>query len=164
MKCTYDHERELFRKIKPSMSYDGGDLPSWQKAAREKLRELLGMDRMIPAEPDLSLEWEKQRAGYTEMRFTFQSEPGYRIPAHLLLPDGVKNPPVIICLQGHSPGMYISLGIVKQEKDELSIKNGNRDFCIRAVKEGYACSGVVERCHSVAADGCCAYDVYRGYF
>ena len=138
VKCTYDYERELFRKVKPSMSYDGGDLKSWQGAAREKLRELLGMDRMIPAAPDLSVEWEKQQVGYAEMRFTFQSEPGYRIPAHLLLPDGVKNPPVIICLQGHSPGMYISLGIVKQEKDALSIKNGNRDFCIRAVKEGYA--------------------------
>ena len=62
MKCTYDYERELFRKVKPSMSYDGGDLKSWQGAAREKLRELLGMDRMIPAAPDLSVEWEKQQA------------------------------------------------------------------------------------------------------
>ena len=145
MKCSYDYERELFRQVKPLMSYAGGDLNEWKKAAREKLRELLGMDRMLPAAPELSVEWEKQRDGYTEMRFTFQTEPGYFVPAHLLLPCGVKKPPLMICLQGHSPGMYISLGIVKQEKDELSIKNGNRDFCIRAVKEGYAAISLEQR-------------------
>ena len=137
MKCTYDHERELFGQVKPSMSYDGGDLKAWQTAARAKLAELLGLDRMVPASPDLRIEWREQRKGYTETRFTFQTEPGYSVPAHLLLPDGVKNPPLMICLQGHSPGMYISLGIVKREKDEASIR-GERDFCIRAVKEGYA--------------------------
>lgn len=137
MKCTYDYERELFSQVKPSMSYDGGDLKPWQEAAREKLRELLGLDRMLPADTDLRIECEKARDGYTETRFTIQTEPGYRVPAHLLLPNGVKKPPLMICLQGHSPGMYISLGIVKQEKDEQSIR-GNRDFCVRAVKEGYA--------------------------
>ena len=138
MKCTYDHERELFRIVEPSMRYEGGDFSTWRNAARAKLRELLGMDKMLPSDPDLSVEWEEARDGYTETRFTFRSEPGYRIPAHLLLPKGARKPPVMICLQGHSPGMYISLGIVKREKDELSIRGGDRDFCIRAVKEGYA--------------------------
>lgn len=138
MKCTYDYERELFRQVKPLMRYDGGDLEEWKKAARTKLRELLGMDRMSFADPDLRIEWEKSQNAFTEIRFTFQSEPGYYVPAHLLLPEGARKPPLMICLQGHSPGMYISLGIVKQEKDERSIKNGDRDFCVRAVKEGYA--------------------------
>ena len=138
MKSTYDYERELFRQVEPSMRYDGGDFFSWQKAAREKLRELLGLDRMIPADLDLRVEWKEQREGYSETRFTYQPEPGYRVPAHLLLPNGVKMPPLMICLQGHSPGMYISLGVVKREKDVQSIKNGDRDFCIRAVKEGFA--------------------------
>ena len=71
MKCTYDYEREVFRQVKPSMSYDGGDLQHWQTHAREKLRELLGMDRMLPADPALCIEWEKQREGFTEIRFTF---------------------------------------------------------------------------------------------
>ena len=137
MKCSYDHERELFRGVKPSMRYDGGDLSTWQKAARAKLRELLGLDRMLPAPLDLRIEWERKQEGYTEMRFTIQTEPGYCLPAHLLLPDGVRKPPLMICLQGHSNGMYISLGIAKKEKDTVSIR-GERDFCIRAVREGYA--------------------------
>ena len=145
MKCTYDYERELFRQVKPSMSYDGGDLKEWQETAREKLRELLGMDRLLPADMSLCVEWEKTHDGFTELRFTFQTEPGYFVPAHLLLPEGVKKPPLMICLQGHSPGMYISLGHVLREKDELSIRNGNRDFCIRAVKEGYAAIAMEQR-------------------
>ena len=144
MKCTYDHERELFREVKPSMSFDGGDLVEWQGRARAKLWELLGMERMLPADPDLLVEWEKEREEYTEIRFTFQSEPGYRVPAHLLLPKGKKKPPLMICLQGHSNGMYISLGIVKEEKDETSVR-GNRDFCIRAVKEGFAAIAMEQR-------------------
>ena len=138
MKSTYDYERELFQQVTPIMRYDGGDVKEWKKAARIKLRELLGMDRMSVADPDLRIEWEKSHDGFAEIRFTFQSEPGYYVPAHLLLPEGIKKPPLMICLQGHSPGMYISLGIVKQEIDERSIKNGDRDFCVRAVKEGYA--------------------------
>ena len=145
MKCTYDFERELFGQIEPSMRYAGGDFGAWQKAARAKLRELLGLDRMLPADPCLYIEWERQQVGYTEIRFTFQSEPGYFVPAHLLLPDGVKKPPLMICLQGHSPGMYISLGVVKQEKDALSIQGGNRDFCLRAVKEGFAAIAMEQR-------------------
>ena len=90
MISTYDYERELFRQVVPSMRYDGGDFRTWQRAAREKLRELLGLDRMIPADLDLRVEWKEQREGYSEMRFTYQPEPGYRVPAHLLLPNGVK--------------------------------------------------------------------------
>ena len=127
------------------MRYEGGDLGAWRAAARAKLAELLGMDRMQAAAPDLRIEWEKERADYTEIRFTLQTEPGYYVPAHLLLPRGVKKPPVMICLQGHSPGMYISLGVAKSEKDEASIRNGNRDFCMRAVREGYAAIAMEQR-------------------
>ena len=144
MKCTYDYERELFRQVVPSMSYRGGDLASWQKGARAKLCELLGLNACFLPEIDLRVEWEKEREGYTEIRFTFQSEPGYYVPAHLLLPKGIKKPPLMICLQGHSNGMYISLGIVKEEKDKNSIR-GDRDYCIRAVKEGFAAISMEQR-------------------
>jgi|GEM_PF-6901064 len=34
--------------------------------------------------------------------------------------------------------MHISLGIPKYSQDETLIKNGDKDFAIQAVKEGYA--------------------------
>jgi len=63
----------------------------------------------------------------------------------LLLPDGVENPPVMICLQGHSTGMHISLGRAKYDGDEEMVKGGDRDFCIRALKEGFAAIALEQR-------------------
>ncbi len=145
MKTAYEHTKELIQKVTPTMSYQDGDFKAWQKSAKEKLAELIGMDKFTKVDADLEIEYEKKIEGATEIRFTYQSEAGYRVPCHLLLPDGVKNPPVIICLQGHSKGMHISLGKPKYEGDENSISGGDRDFCVRAVKEGYAAIALEQR-------------------
>lgn len=127
------------------MSYDGGDFNSWLICAKEKLYQLIGMNSFTKVNPELEIEYEKKLKNTTEIRFTFQSESGYRVPCHLLLPDGVKNPPVMICLQGHSKGMHISLARVKYPSDEQTIANGDRDFCIRAVNEGFAAIALEQR-------------------
>lgn len=127
------------------MSYDGGDFDSWLICAKEKLYQLIGMNSFTKVNPELEIEYEKKLKNTTEIRFTFQSESGYRVPCHLLLPDGVKNPPVMICLQGHSKGMHISLARVKYPSDEQTIANGDRDFCIRAVNEGFAAIALEQR-------------------
>lgn len=145
MKKNYDFIRELMRQVVPTMSYDGKDFFEWQKNARNKLTELLGIDRFEKVEPKTEIEYEKKIEGATEIRFTFQSEEGYRVPCHILLPDGIENPPVMVCLHGHSTGMHISLGRVKYERDEASIRDRDGDFCIRAIKEGYAAIAVEQR-------------------
>lgn len=140
-----DFIMEMMRNVVPTMSYDGKDFFEWQKNARNKLTELLGLDRFEKVEPKTEIEYKKKIKGATEIRFTFQSEEGYRVPCHLLLPNGVENPPVMICLQGHTTGMHISLGRVKYDRDEMSIRDGDRDFCVRAVKEGYAAIALEQR-------------------
>ena len=103
------------------------------------------MDRIEKA-PDLTeIESTEKIEGATEIRFTFQSEDGYRVPCHLLLPDGIENPPVMICLQGHSKGMHISLGRPIYPGDEVSISGGDRDFCVRAIREGFAAIAMEQR-------------------
>lgn len=145
MKTAYSYTKELLLNQTPAMAYDGSDVASWKEKAREKLRELLGMDKFSKVAPELEIEYERELENATEIRFTFQSEAGYRVPCHLLLPHGVDNPPVMICLQGHSTGMHISLGRVKFEGDEKSIQGGDRDFCIRALKEGFAAVALEQR-------------------
>ena len=105
----------------------------------------MGMDKFTKVAPELEIEFEEKIEGATEIRFTFRSEEDYRVPCHLWLPDGVKNPPVMICLQGHSTGMHISLGRPKFENDAVTISGGDRDFCVRAIKEGYAAISVEMR-------------------
>lgn len=145
MKTAYEHNKELIQNVTPSMACDVSSFEEWQCAARQTLSQLLGMDRFQKTEPDLVVEYEREIDGATEIRFTYQSEAGYRVPCHLLLPDGVERPPVMICLQGHSKGMHISLGRAKFEGDEESIHGGDRDFCVRAVKEGFAAIAVEQR-------------------
>ena len=145
MKNTYDYQKERARFVTPSMSFDGGDCEAWQKSAKEKLRDLLGMDKYIcPGRPAV-IEYDTKQKGFREIRFLMESEEGYFVPCHLWLPDGVDNPPVIICLQGHSPGMHISMGRLKSEKEAHLIENGDRDFCVRAVKEGFAAVALEQR-------------------
>lgn len=141
---AYEKNIELMQLVDPSMPYDG-DLDGWKNDAKKKLCELIGMDRFNKVSPDLRIEFEREEADFTEIRFSFASEEGYRVPCHLLLPKGVKNPPVMITLQGHSKGMHISLGRVKYPGDENSISGGDRDFCIRAIKEGFAAIALEQR-------------------
>ena len=145
MKSAYEHNKELIQMVTPSMSYDGGDFQKWKMAARDKLSQLLGMDKFKKVPHEFNVEYKKKIDGATEIRFTYQSEAGYYVPCHLWLPDGVKKPPLMICLQGHSKGMHISLGRPKFEGDEKSISEGDRDFCVRAVKEGFAAISLEQR-------------------
>jgi len=145
MKTAYAYTQELLKKQKASMAYDGSDVESWKLGARAKLCELLGMDKFEKVAPELEVEYETQLENAKEIRFTFQSEAGYRVPCHLLLPNGIENPPVMICLQGHSTGMHISLGRVKFERDVESIQGGDRDFCVRALQEGFAAVALEQR-------------------
>ena len=145
MKTAYEFNKELIQTVTPSMSYKDGDFNEWRSAAREKLSALLGMDKFEKVDPALEIEYEKKIEGATEIRFTYASEADYRVPCHLLLPDGVVNPPVMICLQGHSKGMHISLGRPKYQGDAETISGGDRDFCVRALKEGFAAIALEQR-------------------
>lgn len=138
---TYIHR--LMQKVKPSMSYKG-DLADWQPAAKEKLAQLLGMDRFESFDPTIHIEYETKIEGATEIRFLLESEEGYFVPCHLLLPDGIENPPVMICLQGHTSGMHISLGRHACERDQYFLFDYNT-FCLQAVKEGFAAIALEQR-------------------
>lgn len=129
----------------PSMKYDASeDFAVWQSKAKEKLTELLG----LPFEKcdDLyEIKSTSKKDGYTQIDFEFQSEEGFFVPCGLLVPDNLTKPlPVAICLQGHSTGMHISLGIEKFENDDKTIAGG-RDFAVRAVKEGFCAIALDQR-------------------
>ena len=145
MKTACEYNRELIGKATPKMSYSGGDFEKWQSDARKKLSELLGIDRFSVVDDGLDIEYTTESADATEIRFTFSTEEGYRAPAHLFLPKGIKKPPVMICLQGHTTGMHISFARPKYKGDEEDIAGGDRDFCVRALKEGFAAIALEQR-------------------
>lgn len=139
---------EIISSIKPRFRYDGKtDFISWQKSARDKLSELLGMSKFEKCDPEFNIEYTKDCGEYTECRFTIQSEPGYYFPSVIRFPKSKEGKqPLMICLQGHSNGFHISLGQPIYEGDAEDINDGDRDFCVRAVKEGYIALAVEQRC------------------
>jgi len=128
---------ETLLQAVPRFRYQGGDIVEWQQKARERLAFRLSLEDMPACDPELEVEYERDEADYHEYRFTFQTEPGYRTAAHLLIPCGTSKPPVMICVQGHSTGMHISLGRPKYERDAHTIA-GDRDYALQALREGYA--------------------------
>jgi len=140
-----NHVNNLTKNIAPSMAYDGiEEFAAWQKRARAKLEELLGLPFEKGAcKPMIKTEFETD--AYKRIDFDFESEPGFLVQCSMLIPKATEKPaPAVICLQGHSTGMHISLGEAKYPNDANSIAGG-RDFAVRAVKEGFCAIAMEQR-------------------
>ena len=137
---SHEYEYKKFCHTKPHFAYDGlQNFSDWQKNAREKLRDLLGLP-LEKCDACLEIEYTKEKDDCTEYRFTVQTEPGYFVPCHLLIPKvSCKKVPLTLCLSGHGAGMHIALGVAKTEKDEISLAEWpHRAMAPRSVKEGRA--------------------------
>lgn len=127
------------------------DFAAWRDELAATLRRLVGVTPE-PAPLDLRVEYEQEHEEFLERRFIFIAEANAQVPCHLLIPKAKRGPhPVVICLQGHTTGMHISLGRPKYDGDEQSIAGG-RDFALRIVREGYAALVLEQRCFGERED------------
>ena len=117
----------LLKDYKPKMRYDGKvPFEQWQKDAKEKLIELLGIDLIEKCEPNFKITEKVDCGDHDKIYFTFNSEENYTVPCCLTVPKERKEKmPLMICLQGHSNGMHISLGVPKFDEDEGDIPTGH---------------------------------------
>ena len=122
---------------------EGESLDEWRAPARQRLRDLLGMGQVVHCPLETQIEAPLDKGDYTRTRFTFQSEPGYRVPGYFCLPKSGGARKVMICLQGHSTGMHISLGEAKYPNDEI---HSDRNFVERSIAHGYAALVLEQRC------------------
>jgi len=86
----YNHD--IIANIKPEYRYDGKEpFEVWQKKAKEKLYELLGMKNIRKADDThFTIEHVKETDEYTEYRFTLESEVGYVFPSVMRVPKGIE--------------------------------------------------------------------------
>lgn len=130
----------ITKEIKPVLGFDEQkDFNTQRELIRSKLIELLGIPHKW-VDPKPVIEFEKSNnEEYDEIRFKFESEPDFFVPAHLILPKERKGKlPVVICLQGHSSGMHRSLGRVIYSNDTPGGGGGDRDFANQVIRQGYA--------------------------
>lgn len=142
-----NHHMALAADMKPTLRWDGvTPIETHREACTEALRGMLGMDTFTVCEPVFEITSEDIHRGSRHIHFTLQTEEGYFTHCDLLLPtEQTGKLPLCVCLQGHSKGSHISLGIPKYPGDEATIAGGDRDFCIRAVAEGFAALAIEQR-------------------
>ena len=135
-----DRHIELMKRAPRSMTWkDGESFEQWQDKARAKLAQLLGLPLEMPESDQFHIEYVQDTPAYRDIRFTFSSEPTVGVCCHLMTPLAYEGRlPMIICLQGHSKGMHISMGKPKYPGDEETISGGDRDFALQIVRAGRA--------------------------
>lgn len=140
------HE-EIIKNRKPLLAYDETkDFDTWRELVREMLNDVLGDMPEERCDLNIRVEWEQEHETFFEKRILFTAEQYVDVPCHLWVPKDVKLPcPVVICLQGHSTGMHISMGRAIYPGDEERVKGGGRDIAVQAIKEGYAALVVEQR-------------------
>ncbi len=144
----YNHEL-LVKKMTPRLSFDkNADFGAWKEQIREKFYELSGLDSIAEnaCESKITVESreEIEDGTLTLVRFTFDSEAGATVPCYAVIPHlGKDKYPVAITLQGHSSGMYNSVGIIKSEKDTGYQPRGA--FALQAAREGYFALAIEQR-------------------
>ena len=143
--CSFYYNK--LKTVKQTMTFDpNADFVSQREAISKKLRELIAMSKPLDACEAIVVERRTDDPRFDEIRFLFESEPGFFVPAHLVYPKQVKDKiPLVICLQGHSTGMHVSLGRERYPSRAPIAVEGDRDFCIQAVARGYAALALEQR-------------------
>jgi len=141
---SHKYEFEYLQRTAPVMAFDKENPYVWKQQAKEKLTELLG----LPLEKGackVEQEYDVVEEAYRNIRFLVETEPGYTVPCHLLIPTEPKEKmPLTICLSGHGGGMHVSLGKARREADEKTLAEWpERAMGKRAVRMG-RCALVIE--------------------
>ena len=132
--------------IGPRLAFDPArELSSWQADLRAELAAIMALPAKRDPSTCLTIRRDSETDRYTIDRVNLSAEPGHVVPGYLLRPKQAKSPfPVMICLQGHSPGMHISIGRGKTKRELASIRGG-RDIAIQAVSHGWAALAIEQR-------------------
>ncbi len=124
-------------------NYPGGFEP-WQREARKKLIDLLGLHRIKrdvgTHKPVVRLGKPIQEDRYQRRLGNIETEPGVKIPFWLLTPDNetTSDRPLAICAHGHdSDGWNTYAGVYKNDSHRKSTLAKDGDPGVQAVKRGF---------------------------
>jgi len=129
------HE-DILTNISPDMCFSGGNFAGWQSNARSVLAELLGEIQLESLEKQVEI-WESEDKRGKYFKQVLSGAHGGRIPIYRCCLHETDPPRGwIICLQGHTTGMHVSLGIDAHEEYRLETP-GDRDLVSWCLEVGY---------------------------
>lgn len=111
----------------------------WRQDLRGRLRELLGLHRLVPTAPHPRVTETVQCAGYRRERVEIDTEPGVTMPLYVLIPDGLTAPvPGLLAPHGHGSGGKLAVaGVADDPRIAQTIAQHNYDYGVQAVRRGY---------------------------
>ncbi len=136
----------VMEQTKQELEWTGQPLEPWQDELRARLLDLMGWFPEKKCDLNVRELQTRDTDTYTMRKLVYTSEPYAEVPCYLLVPKQGKPPyPAMVCLQGHNPGMHLSVGIAhnKAERDSIA---GDRDFAIQAVNNGFVALAIEQRC------------------
>lgn len=129
-----------------ALAFRGGDVRAWQRRARAKLRKLLGdrPETRAPLAPR-SL-WKREHELGTIEKVVFTAEPRADVTGYVCLPKHQRPPyHYVICLQGHTTGMHLSIGVDRDDETRTVGVEGDRDFALGCLRRGFAALCIEQR-------------------
>jgi len=130
--------------LTPSLAYRAttrDEWQAWRSSLVERLTTLLGG---LPGERgplNASTLDRSEQPGYVRERIAFESEPGVRVPAYLLVPHGVtaeRPRAALLCLHGHGRGKDDVAGIAATPRErQRRIRALNYDYAHQLAQRGY---------------------------
>nr|WP_238345663.1 alpha/beta hydrolase family protein [Actinopolymorpha cephalotaxi] len=141
-----DNHRYLVQHTTPALRFSGGDVAAWQEQLRPKLRELLGMPEPSAFPLRARTLWRSELELGTVEKVVFAAEPHADVVAYFCVPYDRPAPhPTVICLQGHSTGMHVSIARERDDESAPFEVEGDRDFALGALRHGFAALCIEQR-------------------
>lgn len=137
---------KLMEKMEKKLAFsEKQDFEEWRGKLRKKFKELIGPIYKDKGKVEYKVLKEEKKKNYTLQKIIFPTTSDSITVSYLLIPSkNNEKYPAMVCLQGHSSGAHISIGVPHSKHDKEEIK-GDRDFAIQAVKNGFVALAIEQR-------------------
>jgi dienelactone hydrolase len=115
----------------------------WRRNLQAMLRQLLGLDRMLPAKLNPRTTEVVQCDGYRRERVEIDTEPGVTMPMYVLVPDTLRaaeglTAPAVIAAHGHSSGGKLAVtGVTDDPAVAETVRTHNYNYGESTAQHGY---------------------------
>jgi len=118
---------QIAKDAEPTFSYSAQEFGPWHESARSELIRLLRLNsgRGIRSR---SVVWRGEDSLGTYTKCLYEGSYGQIMPAYVCVPKEKRTESIMICLQGHTDGISVSLGVDHETESEWTESFGGRHF------------------------------------
>lgn len=137
-----EYMKRRWKQVDRKLRFSAGDTKEyfeWKARTRARLKELIGYNTMIPADPEPRILPPEDKGDYIQHHVVIQTEPDIRMPMYVLEPKKAEKPyKPIIAPHGHGGGGKAAVaGVVSSAEIGEAVKQYNYDYGRQLCKAGF---------------------------